>query len=153
MTNPSCDVSICGAEVVAGWSEPVDVTGGCGCGQVRFRVRGRMRQPIACHCQQCQRTSGHYLAATQARDGDLAIDGLAFVTWFQSSPTARRGFCSICGSNLFWKPDGVERTSIMMGALDRPHPSQLRLALHIHCADKASYYQIGADGVPRRNVS
>lgn len=37
-------------------SEPV--AGGCQCGQVRYEVRGKLRDVIACHCVQCRRTSG-----------------------------------------------------------------------------------------------
>jgi hypothetical protein len=61
------------------------------------------------------------------------------VTWFQSSPEARRGFCGTCGSSLFW--DGPGRyLSIHAGTFDGI--TGLELAGHIFTADKGDYYEI-----------
>lgn len=117
--------------------------GSCLCEAVRFEVSGPLRPVIACHCSQCRKTSGHHVAATSAARGDIAIMGK--VTWFQSSNEARRGFCGICGSNLFW--DGVgENMSIFAGTLDGQ--PDLKIAGHIFCDDKGSYYDI-PDDVPQ----
>jgi hypothetical protein len=66
-------------------------------------------------------------------------------SWYASSPSARRGFCPICGSNLFWDGPGAH-LSIFAGTLDGD--PGIRLAGHIHCADKGAYYDI-ADGLPQ----
>lgn len=116
--------------------------GGCLCGAVTYTVSGEMRPVIACHCQQCRKTSGHYVAATAARRDLIKITGTP--TWYQSSDFARRGFCSTCGSNLFWDGPGDDM-SIMAGTLDSA--PDLALEGHIFCADKGDYYQI-ADGLP-----
>lgn len=119
-----------------------DQHGGCLCGAVRYRVTGPLRPVVACHCQQCRKTSGHHVAATSALREDLVVEGQ--VTWYQSSPLARRGFCGTCGSNLFWDGPGVN-ISIFAGTLDGP--TGLRLAGHIFCADKGDYYSVD-DGLP-----
>jgi hypothetical protein len=119
-------------------------TGGCLCGAVRYRVAGPLRDVVACHCGQCRRTSGHHAAATAARREDLQIEGL--VAWYESSPGVRRGFCPVCGSNLFWDPADDPRVSIFAGTLDLP--TGLRLRGHIFAADKSDYYLI-ADGLPQ----
>jgi len=116
--------------------------GSCLCGAVTYHVTGPMRPVIACHCQQCRKTSGHHVAATSALREDVDITGN--VTWFQSSPKARRGFCGTCGSNLFWDGPGTHR-SIFAGTLDGA--TGLRLSAHIFCADKGDYYEI-TDAVP-----
>jgi hypothetical protein len=67
------------------------------------------------------------------------------VQWYASSASARRGFCPICGSNLFWDGPGAH-LSIFAGTLDGD--PGIRLAGHIHCADKGAYYDI-ADGLPQ----
>lgn len=115
-------------------------TGGCLCGAVRYQVTGDLRPVIACHCQQCRKTSGHHVAATSAARWDVRVEG--DVTWFGSSDTARRGFCGTCGSNLFWDGPG-DNLSIFAGTLDGP--TGLALAGHIYCADKGDYYQISDD--------
>ena len=114
------------------------MTGGCLCGAVAYRVSGPLRPVIACHCQQCRKTSGHHVAATSALREDVAITG--DVRWFRSSETAQRGFCPICGSNLFWDGPG-SHLSIFAGTLDAP--TGLALTGHIFCADKGDYYEIG----------
>lgn len=119
------------------------VTGGCLCGAVRYRVTGPLRPVVACHCTQCRKTSGHHVAATAAARGDVAITGA--VRWFASSAAARRGFCPVCGSNLFWDGPGAH-LSIFAGGLDGD--AGVRLAGHIFCADKGSYYRI-VDGLPQ----
>ncbi|PTX54260.1 hypothetical protein C8N43_3073 [Litoreibacter ponti] len=117
--------------------------GSCVCGAITYEVRGPLRPVIACHCQQCRKTSGHHVAATSARREDVTITGTP--TWYASSPAARRGFCGTCGSQLFWDGPGVN-LSIFAGTLD--DASGLALAGHIFCADKGDYYEI-ADGTPQ----
>jgi hypothetical protein len=120
--------------------------GACLCGAVRFQTRGRLREVVACHCSQCRKQTGLYYAATNIAVGNLAIEGEEEVTWYRASSFARRGFCRICGSALFWWADGAEDISIMAGLFD--NPSDLRLAYHIYCADKGDYYEI-TDGLPQ----
>ena len=118
-------------------------TGGCLCGAVRYRVTGALRPVVACHCKQCQRTSGNHVAATSAPREAVAVEGE--VRWFRSSEAARRGFCATCGSNLFWDGPGAN-LSIMAGTLDGP--TGLRLRGHIFCADRGDWFDL-ADGLPQ----
>ncbi|MGR3514309.1 MAG: GFA family protein [Paracoccaceae bacterium] len=118
------------------------VTGGCLCGALTYQVHGPLRPVIACHCRQCRKTSGHHVAATSVARDEITIDG--DVTWYVSSPEARRGFCGTCGSNLFWDGPGTH-LSIFAGGLDST--PGLRLTGHIFCDDKGDYYEI-ADGLP-----
>ena len=114
--------------------------GGCLCGGVRYRVNGPLRHVIACHCSQCRRTSGHFVAATSASTSDIEFLSDATLTWYASSSEAKRGFCNRCGGNLFWRVNGTTKTSIMAGTLDAP--TGLRIAEHIFVEDKSDYYDI-----------
>lgn len=118
--------------------------GQCLCGAVRYSVTGGLRPVIACHCSQCRRATGNYMTATAAMRETLIVDGAENITWFTSSDTARRGFCRICGSNLFWEGKDLPYTSITAGSLD--NPTGLTLDRHIYVADKGDYYVI-SDGV------
>lgn len=113
--------------------------GGCLCGGVRFTTRGPLREVIACHCSQCRKTSGHFWAATSVPLSHLRITADAGLGWFCSSAQARRGFCRICGSSLFWKPEGEDRMAIAAGAFDGL--PAFRLARHIFTADAGDYYR------------
>ncbi|MEM9009926.1 MAG: GFA family protein [Pseudomonadota bacterium] len=119
------------------------LSGSCLCGAVRYRVDGPLRDVIACHCQQCRKTSGHHVAATSALRTDITVEGQ--ITWYRSSADAKRGFCGVCGSNLFWHHAESERLSIFAGTFD--DDPGVRLAGHIFTADKGAYYQI-ADDLP-----
>ena len=115
-------------------------SGSCLCGAVAFEVSGPLRNALGCHCSQCRKMTGHYLAATAAKHDKFRLtreDGLA---WYRSSDTARRGFCRICGSTLFWQGDGRDYVAIAAGSLDAP--TGIRLEGHIFCADKGDYYEI-----------
>lgn len=123
--------------------------GGCLCGAVRYAVVGPLRGVIACHCSQCRRTSGHHAAMSSAPSASIALNSFATLCWYRSSATAERGFCSICGSNLFWREIGSDTTSITAGTLDMP--TGLKIEKHIFGADKSDYYELN-DDVPRTSA-
>ena len=114
--------------------------GGCLCAGVRYEVRGKLRPIVMCHCKQCQRMTGHLMAATAARKNDFRLVSGNHLGWYVSSAQARRGFCARCGSSLFWEATGKDYLSIAAGTLD--DTSGLQIACHIFVADKGSYYQI-----------
>ncbi|MDM7255981.1 MAG: GFA family protein [Paracoccus sp. (in: a-proteobacteria)] len=117
------------------------IAGGCLCGRVRFTGEAVADDLRACHCGQCRRWSGHVWAGVTAR---LTIEGEP--RWFRSSPQAERGFCPVCGSNLFWRKPGHDLLDVAPGAIDPP--TGLRLIGHIFIAFKGDYYQI-SDGLPQ----
>lgn len=120
--------------------------GSCLCGAVRFEVAGDLKAPDACHCRQCRKHTGHFLASTDVRRSALTVHGAEHVAWYASSEKVRRGFCSRCGSTLFWDPVHRDWTGIAMGAFDTP--TRTHLGMHIFVAEKGDYYDI-ADGVPQ----
>ena len=123
--------------------------GGCLCGAVSFEVEGVLeRAPEACHCSQCRKQSGHFFAAVNVRRTALTLRGAEKVGWYRSSEKVRRGFCSVCGSSLFWDPtiDGYAWIAIAMGSFDLP--TGTRLAKHTFVGDKGDYYDID-DGLPQ----
>jgi hypothetical protein len=113
---------------------------------VRFTIDAALESPVACHCTQCRKQSGHYFASANVARSALSLSGEEFVAWYQSSEQVRRGFCRHCGSFLFWDPPARDWISVAMGALDGP--TQVKLARHIFVADKGDYYTI-ADGLPQ----
>ena len=120
--------------------------GSCLCGKVHFTISGPLRGVVYCHCSQCRKQSGHYYAATNVADDRLAVEGAEKITWYEASSSAKRGFCSVCGSALFWKHHEADETSVMAGAFEQP--SGLQAEAHIFVADKGDYYNI-ADGLPQ----
>lgn len=120
--------------------------GSCLCGAVRFSAAGPLRGVVYCHCSQCRKQTGHYFAATNVATDALKIESGETIAWYAASPYAKRGFCSVCGSALFWKHNEADEISVMAGAFEQP--SDLKAEMHIFVADKGDYYEI-TDGLPQ----
>lgn len=98
-----------------------DLTGGCSCGRIRFRLTAPPELIAACHCKDCRRHTGApvsvFVDVKQANFETLA----APVDWFETSPGAHRGFCSRCGATLAFRgsnrPDEIH---LHVGAFDTP---------------------------------
>jgi hypothetical protein len=98
-----------------------EMTGGCACGRVRFTARDVGHdQAYLCHCRMCQRASGNVsLAMVNVRQADVTWDGEP--DWYESSPIARRPFCSACGTSLgFQFLEGSENMDLTVAAFDDP---------------------------------
>jgi hypothetical protein len=120
--------------------------GGCLCGGVRYHVAAKLRDAVACHCGQCRRMTGHYAAFSACRNEALRFEQDGTLAWHESTPGVRRGFCSNCGSTLFWDDSARPYIAVAAGSLDTP--SGIELSAHIFTAAKGDYYEI-ADGLPR----
>lgn len=127
-------------------AETKAVAGGCYCGKVCYRASRVSPEITECHCSQCRKQSGHRYATTGAKAGDVEIDGADNVTWFRSSPGAERGFCSTCGSHLFWRSLNDDEMAILAASIDEP--TGLRVTSHIFVDSKGDYYDI-TDGLPQ----
>lgn len=120
--------------------------GSCACGSVEFRVDAPLRPVIACHCETCRKTSGHYWAATSVPLEHFHLTRDEGLAWFNATPKARRGFCNRCGSSLFWQPEGGDTISIAAGSLDGA--TGLKVDCHWYMAEAGDYYEL-ADGLPQ----
>ena len=123
-------------------------SGSCLCGAVRYQVTGPLRPVVYCHCSQCRKTSGHFVAATAAAKNELVVAPDAALSWFASSESASRGFCRRCGSSLFWLPRDRKYVCIMAGSLD--DPDGIRAVGHLFVGDKPSYYELH-DNLPQHS--
>lgn len=115
-------------------------TGSCLCGGVRYTATGPISDVVACHCVQCQKTSGFHVAATRMPAAQLQLEKSDSLKWFRSSERAERGFCAACGGNLFWREVGGESISVMAGTLDQP--TGLKLVENIYTDFAGDYYDI-----------
>ena len=121
--------------------------GSCLCGAVRIAVLGDLPQPNACHCTECRKQTGHFLASLDVPRAALRVQGEEAVRWYRSSEKVRRGFCGMCGSTLFWDPVHHDWTAVAMGIFDGP--THASLSMHIFVSEKGDYYEI-ADGLPQK---
>jgi len=123
--------------------------GSCLCGAVSIEVAGELELPAeACHCTMCRKQTGHFLAGVNVRREALTVHGADKVAWFRSSEKVRRGFCSVCGSTLFWDPliEDYKHTGVLLGLFDTP--TGAHISKHTFVGDKGDYYEI-TDGAPQ----
>jgi class 3 adenylate cyclase len=108
----------------------VPVTGGCGCGEIRYRITEPAVDTCFCHCRMCQKFTGAPVTA-----GSIYPIGAVEFTkgepkYYRSSPFADRGFCANCGTSLTYRPSipavsaaWADWILIYIGSLDNPAPN------------------------------
>jgi hypothetical protein len=131
-------------------SDAVVFAGGCLCGAVRFEVTAPTNWCAHCHCSLCRRAHGAAFVTWFGVDhGRFALRaGEDELIWYRSTPPARRGFCSRCGSTLFfaserWPEEIHIALAAMDGAIDREP------AAHVFYDSHVPWVALG-DSLPRR---
>jgi hypothetical protein len=90
------------------------VNGSCLCGGVTLSAAQVSENVGACHCGMCRKWGGGPLLATDCGQA-VKIDGEELVTVFDSSDWADRGFCSKCGSHLFYRIKATQQYIVPAG--------------------------------------
>ena len=121
-------------------------TGGCLCGAVKLRATLKEAGFGACHCGICRRWSGG--APFFAVQADVEVtQGADKATTYVSSEWAERAFCSVCGSNLWYRvtmPGPFEGAAhVAWGALD--DISGMALTSEVFIDDKPEGYDLAGD--------
>ncbi|MCP4711575.1 MAG: GFA family protein [Planctomycetes bacterium] len=118
------------------------MTGACLCGGVKFHLDEAITNFGACHCEMCRRwTSGPFLARDCGKN--VHFEGEENIERYKSSDWAERGFCKICGSNLFYYviPSGDYIMSV--GAFDDPNGLEMKSQIFID--EKPNCYDFAND--------
>lgn len=78
--------------------------GSCLCEAVTFSWDPPSLWCSHCHCSLCQRAHGAAFVTWIGMPANACtIEGQASLRWYASSPDSERGFCSTCGSTLFFR--------------------------------------------------
>ena len=117
----------------------MELTGGCQCGAVRYRLIGEPVYSALCHCDYCRRAAGapvvHWTAFPEA-SFELLQGRLQD---YSSSEAATRSFCPTCGSGIVYRhttalPGLVD---IQGGTLD--DADALPPQIHVQTAERLSF--------------
>ncbi len=94
--------------------------GGCLCGAVRYEANVTTSENWFCHCRMCQKATGTVVSTSAIipKSRLQIIKGVP--KFYKSSKYVERGFCSDCGSPLFFRPTNEDWMSILSGTLDDP---------------------------------
>ncbi|MEJ2445657.1 MAG: GFA family protein [Exilibacterium sp.] len=74
----------------------------CLCGSVKIIAKQINPRFTVCHCDSCRTWGGAPFFAVQCGT-DVEIEGSEKIKLYESSTWASRGFCSDCGTHLFYK--------------------------------------------------
>lgn len=116
--------------------------GGCLCGAVRFEAEISNPSITACHCAMCRRWSGGPLLGVHV-DGAVAFRGEDQIGVYHASSWGERGFCTKCGSTLFWRLQDGSSVVLTAGALD--DQSGLDFAMEIFVDEQPDYYRFAGE--------
>lgn len=126
------------------------LTGGCGCGAVRFEVSEPLVSSIYCHCTRCQRRTGTAASVSaRAQPGSFRIvAGEDKLKAWKPDGGAEKWFCGHCGSAMFSRvPGDPDVLGIRLGAFDSD--PGIRPTAHQFVAYAAPWEEIPDDGLPR----
>lgn len=86
----------------------------CLCGSVTINARTISHSLEACHCGMCRKWGGGPLLAVDC-GSNIEFEGQENITIYQSSDWAERGFCSKCGTHLFYRLKDANQYIIPVG--------------------------------------
>jgi hypothetical protein len=126
------------------------LTGGCGCGAVRFEIGEPLVSAIYCHCTRCQhRTGAGAAASARVASGAFAlVAGEEHLRTWAPGGGFDKVFCGECGSALWAAdPESGEVGFVRLGAIDGD--PGVRPSAHMFVANAAPWEPIPDDGLPR----
>ena len=131
------------------------LTGGCGCGAVRFEVSAPLSAALYCHCTRCQRRTGTGSSANaRVEPGTFRIvAGQDALRAWRPEGGFEKWFCGECGSAVYScaPPNDMNRVSIRLGAFDED--PGIRPEVRQFVAYAAPWEPIPDDGLPRFDES
>jgi len=127
-----------------GPSQVTDLFGGCACGQVRYRSRGRTTGCYACHCTECQtRTGSAFALLLPTTETDFAVEGdvLAVAQVEGEGQVARLYACPRCLTRLYTRnPAWPGLIILRAGTLD--DRAELEPAFHIWTRSRQGWFTL-----------
>jgi len=119
----------------------MNATGRCLCGRTSFAAQDVDPHVHACHCTTCNRWNGGPGFAAGA--GSVTFEGTEHIRRFDSSEWAERGFCTHCGSHLFYRLKAQDHYILCLGAFDDPTPFSLTGEIFID--EKPAAYDLAGE--------
>lgn len=121
--------------------------GGCLCGKVRYRVRGKPDWIAHCHCESCRKASGGAVVTWAGYTNDTYEVTKGAPVRFDSSAGVTRGFCGDCGSPLTYEAERYPgEVYVTVGTLDTP--DDFPPTAHVHDEERVPWLHM-ADDLPR----
>jgi len=113
--------------------------GQCVCGVTRFEVELKNHDVHVCHCSICRRQTSGVIMTIDIKQESLKFIQKNHLSIYNSSEWGERGFCNVCGTNLFWRTKDQSYCNINVFAL-KVQPEDLSLDMQIYIDNKPNFY-------------
>jgi hypothetical protein len=129
------------------------LTGSCLCRAIRYEVSVPIAELRACHCKDCQKSSGTGGSVNaMIKSADFRITQgtpKRFTVTADSGRTLYRFFCGDCGSPLFSRRELTpENMSLRIGTLDNAPPMKITANIWTHSARPWAYIDPASQQFP-----
>ncbi|MBW3695193.1 GFA family protein [Vibrio sp. T187] len=109
----------------------------CLCGKVTATAKDINPKFTVCHCKMCRTWGGSPLMAVQCGT-QVSFEGADFIKEYDSSDWAKRGFCSNCGTHLFYRVKASGSYNMPLGLF--PEMENLSMTMQYFIDKKPSHY-------------
>ena len=119
-------------------AENQKATGSCLCEKVQIAAQSMDTHLGACHCSMCRKWSGGPAMVFDCGTA-VSFSGEEHIKVYNSSDWAERGFCSQCGSHLFYRLKENKQHFMPVGLFD-DHLDDVVFDHQVFIDNKPSYY-------------
>ena len=128
-----------------------ELSGGCLCGSIRYKIINEPILAYTCHCRFCQKDTGTaHRSALAVLNEQVQLSGKEIKVYtYKSDDHGRelyKNFCPDCGTTIALKTQRFpERQVIMIGTLD--NPSQIDLTTHMFAEEAFHWVNFPKDHI------
>jgi len=113
----------------------VDMSGGCLCGAIRYRITGAPVFVGQCYCKDCQKATGTgHTTVLGVPAAHLHIEGepAVYTSRGESGGLVHRHFCALCAGRLYTAGDSAGPIRMVQaGSLDEPNAVTPTVAVYV----------------------
>lgn len=104
--------------------------GSCLCGSVEVSSSSEEKSFHACHCGICRKWGGGP-ALTVDAGKNISTKGDEYISVYESSAWAERGFCKRCGTHLFYRLKETDYINYSLGLFENYESFKFREQIYI----------------------
>ena len=119
-------------------SDTMEARGSCVCGATQITAKTVSRNVGACHCGLCRKWAGGPFMAVDCGT-EVSFTGEDTISVFDSSEWAERGFCSKCGTHLFYRLKQNQQYYMPVGIFE--DDSKFLFDHQVFIDEKPKYYK------------
>ncbi|WP_413285250.1 GFA family protein [Vibrio sp. MA40-2] len=123
-----------------------EITGGCCCGNVSFKVKDDFKNFFFCHCEQCRKLTGSAHAAnlfTAPTNIEWTKGENKIKRYDHPTRSFSKVFCIDCGSGLPYLSQNGTSLIVPAGSINE-EPSK-SLDAQIFCSEQTEWHKVGVN--------